>query len=107
MRRRVLLAAPLALVAERAAWAHSYQLGHVEIGHPWSRPSVIDRAAVFLALSNIGRSTDRLAGGSTPIAQEALLPAEDAPPLQYLKLLPPHPLGLLPARKPIPLLTLK
>ncbi len=107
MRRRVLLAAPLALVAERAAWAHSYQLGHVEIGHPWSRPSVIDRAAVFLALSNIGRSTDRLAGGSTPIAQEVLLRAEDGAPLEYLELLPHHPLALRPGRKYIALIGLK
>ncbi len=107
MRRRVLLAAPLALLAARAASAHSYQLGHVEIGHPWARPSVTDRAAVFLALSNIGRSTDRLAGGATPVAREVLLRAEDGAPLEYLELLPHHPLALRPGRKYIALIGLK
>jgi periplasmic copper chaperone A len=107
MRRRLLLAAPLALVAARAAWAHSYQLGRIEIGHPWARPSVNEAAAVFLALSNTGRRADRLAGGTTPIAQEVLLRAEDGSPLEYLELLPHHPLALRPGRKYIALHGLK
>src|SRR5260370_39097779 len=96
MRRRVLLAAPLALLAARAASAHSYQLGHVEIGHTWARPSVTDRAAVFLALSNIGRSPDRLAGGPTPVAPEGLLRCEADAALEYLVPLPHHLLAARP-----------
>ena len=107
MRRRLLLAAPLTLVALRRAWAHSYKLGTVEIGHPWARPSVTEAAAVFVALSNTGRSTERLVGGTTPIAKEVLLRAEDGAPLEYLELLPHHPLALRPGRKYIALIGLK
>jgi copper(I)-binding protein len=107
MRRRILLAAPLALAAARAAGAHSYQLGAIEIGHPWARPSVTEAAAVFLALSNTGRRSERLVGGVTPIAREVLLRAEDGAPLEYLELLPHHPLALRPGRKYIALIGLK
>jgi copper(I)-binding protein len=107
MRRRILLAAPLALVASHAAGAHSYKLGAIEIGHPWARPSVTEAAAVFLALSNTGRSNERLVGGTTPIAREVLLRAEDGAPLEYLELLPHHPLALRPGRKYIALVGLK
>ena len=107
MRRRLLLAAPLALVAARHAWAHSYKLGNIEIGHPWARPSVTGAAAVFLAMSNLGRSTERLTGGTTPIAKEVLLRDEDGGPLEYLELPPHHPLALRPGRRYIALLGLK
>ncbi|HKW55446.1 MAG TPA: copper chaperone PCu(A)C [Stellaceae bacterium] len=107
MRRRLLLAAPLALLAPRRAWAHSYKLGNIEIGHPWARPSVTGAAAVFLAMSNLGRSTERLIGGTTPIAKDVLLRDEDGGPLEYLELLPHHPLALRPGRRYIALLGLK
>jgi len=51
MRRRDLLLAPLPFLFARIAWAHSYRLGPIEIGHPWARPSVTGAAAVFLALA--------------------------------------------------------
>ena len=106
MRRRALLLAPLSLAVARAAAAHSYKLGAIEIGHPWARPSVTGKAAVFMALSNTGKTTDRLTGGSTPIAQEVLLRAEDGSPLEYLDLLPHHPIALRPGRKYIALIGL-
>lgn len=107
MRRRLLLAAPLAFLALRKAWAHSYKLGNIEIGHPWARPSVTGAAAVFLAMSNLGRSTERLVGGTTPIAKEVLLRDEDGNPLEYLELPPHHPLALRPGRRYIALHGLK
>ncbi len=106
MRRRLLLLAPLSLALVGAASAHSYKLGAIEIGHPWARPSVTGKAAVFVALSNTGRTSDRLTGGSTPIAKEVLLRAEDGSPLEYLDLLPHHPIALRPGRKYIALLGL-
>jgi periplasmic copper chaperone A len=106
MRRRLLLLAPLSLALVRAASAHSFKLGAIEIGHPWARPSVTGKAAVFVALSNTGRTSDRLTGGSTPIAKEVLLRAEDGSPLEYLDLLPHHPIALRPGRKYIALLGL-
>jgi copper(I)-binding protein len=106
MRRRTVLLTPISLVLARTASAHSYKLGPIEIGHPWARPSVTGRAAVFLALANTGNTTDRLTGGDTPIAHEVLLRAEDGTPLEYLDLLPHHPLALRPGRKYIALLGL-
>jgi periplasmic copper chaperone A len=107
MHRRILLAVPLALAAARAASAHSYRLGAIEIGHPWARPSGIEAAAVFVALSNTGRTSERLVGGATPIARDVLLRAEDGAPLEYLELPPHHPLALRPGRKYIALIGLK
>ena len=106
MRRRLLLATPLALLA-RPAWAHSYRLGNIEIGHPWARPSATDAAAVFLAMSNLGRNTDRLTGGATPVAKEVLLRDQDGSALEYLELPPHHPLALRPGRRYIALRGLK
>lgn len=106
MRRRLLLLAPLSLALVRAASAHSFKLGPIEIGHPWARPSVTGKAAVFVAISNTGRTSDRLVGGTTPVAKEVLLRAEDGSPLEYLDLLPYHPIALRPGRKYIALLGL-
>lgn len=103
MHRRALLLAPLSLLLARAAWAHSFKLGPIEIGHPWARPSATGAAAVFVALSNIGRSSDRLVGGATPIAREVLLRAEDGSPLEEIELPPHRPLALRPGRKYIAL----
>ena len=107
MRRRLLLLAPFSLALARAASAHSYKLGPIEIGHPWARPSVTGKAAVFVALSNTGRTSDRLTGGTTPVAKEVLLRAEDGSPLEYLDLPPHRPLALRPGRKYIALLGIK
>ena len=106
MRRRTLLLVPLSFALTRSALAHSYKLGAIEIGHPWARPSVTGKAAVFMALSNTGKSSDRLTGGSTPIADEVLLRAEDGSPLEYLDLWPHRPLALRPGRKYIALIGL-
>jgi periplasmic copper chaperone A len=106
MHRRLLLLAPLSLALVRAASAHSYKLGPIEIGHPWARPSVTGKAAIFVALNNTGRTSDRLTGGSTPVAKEVILRAEDGSPLEYLDLMPHHPIALRPGRKYIALLGL-
>lgn len=99
MDRRLVLLAPLSLLLARAARAHSYQLGPIEIGHPWARPSVTDGAAVFLAMSNTGTTTERLVGGSTPVARQVFLRAEDGTALEAFDLLPHRPLALRPGRK--------
>ncbi|HEX7970241.1 MAG TPA: copper chaperone PCu(A)C [Stellaceae bacterium] len=107
MRRRALLLAPLGLLLTHPARAHSYSVGSIVIGHPGARPSATEAAAVFMALSNTGRSTDRLTGGTTPVAREVLLRAEDGSPLEYLDLPPHRPLALRPGRKYIALLGIK
>lgn len=107
MHRRALLLAPLSLLLARPALAHSFKLGPIEIGHPWARPSATGAAAVFLALSNTGRGSDRLVGAATPIAREVLLRAEDGSPLEAIELPPHRPLALRPGRKYIALLGLE
>jgi copper(I)-binding protein len=108
MRRRRLLLAPVALLAgASAARAHSFRLGSIEIGHPWAKPAVTDGAAVFLALSNVGATADRLIGGSTPIADEVILRAQDGSPLDYIDLFPKRPVALRPGRRYIGLRGLK
>jgi periplasmic copper chaperone A len=106
MRRRTLLLAALSLGVARTAHAHSYKLGPIEVGHPWARPSATGKAAVFLALSNTGNTSERLTGGSTPVAREVLLRAEDGTPLEYFDLRPHRPMALRPGRKYIALLGL-
>jgi copper(I)-binding protein len=108
MRRRRLLLAPLALlVATRAARAHSFRLGDIEIGHPWAKPSVSDGAAVFMALSNVGAAADRLVGGRTTVADEVILRAQDGSPLEYIDLFPKRPIALRPGRRYVGLRGLK
>src|SRR5690242_2312710 len=108
MHRRSLLLSPLlTLLPLRTASAHSYRLGPIEIGHPWSRPSVTSAAAVFLALSNTGRSTERLIGGKTPIAGEVILRDQDGSPLEYLELLPRRPVAFRPGGRYIGIRGLK
>jgi copper(I)-binding protein len=106
MLRRTLLLAPLPLLLARAARAHSYKLGAIEIGHPWARPSVTGKAAVFLALANTGFDSDRLVGGATPIAREVILRDADGSTLDELDLLPHRPVALRPGGKYIALLGL-
>jgi copper(I)-binding protein len=106
MHRRLLLLAPLLLLAKRAR-AHSYALGAIEIGHPWARPSATGKAAVFLAMNNTGNELERLTGGSTPIADEVALRAADGSPLEEMDLLPHRPVPLRPGGRYIALLGLK
>ena len=107
MLRRALLLAPFSLLLlPRRASAHSYKLGAIEIGHPWARPSVTGKAAVFLALANTGYDTDRLTGGSTPIAHEVFLRDTDGSTLEELTLSPHRPVALRPGGRYIALLGL-
>jgi periplasmic copper chaperone A len=107
MRRRVVLLAPLSLLIARAACAHSFRLGSIEIGHPWAKPSATDAAAMFLALSNTGSKADRLLGGETPAAAEVLLRDRGGAPMEYLDLLPRRPVALRPGGRYIALRGLK
>jgi copper(I)-binding protein len=65
----VILAAPICF-APVAATAHAYDLGSLHIGHPWTRPTPngAPTAAGYLAITNHGRTADRLLGGSSAAA---------------------------------------
>ena len=67
--KSLMLAALLALSAG-AASAHGYKVGNLEIGHPWSRatPKGAPLAAGYLKITNTGKESDRLIGGSAEFA---------------------------------------
>jgi periplasmic copper chaperone A len=52
------------------AQAHDYNLGPLQIAHPWARatPKGAAVAGGYLKVTNKGSEPDRLIGGSTPIA---------------------------------------
>ncbi|MCE7026591.1 copper chaperone PCu(A)C [Jiella avicenniae] len=62
------LAAAIAIVT--TAYAHSYKLGDLQIGHPWSRATLPNApvAGGYMTIENTGTSDDTLLGGSTPAA---------------------------------------
>ena len=70
MIRLLLTAIALLVVAGGAAFAHSYKLGSLEIGHPWARatPPTAPTAGGFLTVTNTGTSPDRLLSVSSPAA---------------------------------------
>lgn len=61
----------LSLAAGGAASAHAYDVGPLHIDHPWIRatPNGAPTAAGYLTVANHGKTTERLLGGSTPLAQ--------------------------------------
>jgi len=103
MNRRSLLLAPLMLVVARRAFAHSFALGTIEIGHPWAKPSATEAAAIFMALGNTGDKPDRLIGGTTPIAAQVLFRDRGGEPLAYYDLRPKRPVALRPGGRYIAL----
>ena len=66
-------AATLAVVlaSPHVASARDYEVGTLHIGDPWIRatPNAAPTAAGYLTVTNHGRVTERLLGGSSPLAQ--------------------------------------
>ena len=64
------LAAFIALAVALPASAHSYTLGPLDIGHPWSRatPKGAAVGGGYLRITNNGNAPDRLIGGSAAVA---------------------------------------
>ena len=76
--RRTLFLAALSLAATAGtalpteAEAHSYKLGNLEIGHPWSRatPAGAPTAGAYLKITNNGSTADRLTAAKSPAADK-------------------------------------
>src|SRR5579863_7995329 len=107
MNRRAFLLSPLLLALVPPARANSFALGPVTVHDPWAKPSVPEAAAMFLPRVNSGPPADRLAGGTTPIAERVILRELDGSPLEYLDLEPRRPVVLQPGRRYIALRGLK
>ncbi|WP_174873485.1 copper chaperone PCu(A)C [Vogesella oryzae] len=67
--RSLLAIAVAALIALPAA-AHEYTLGALKIAHPYSRamPPMAPTTGAFFAISNNGKTADKLLGASSPLA---------------------------------------
>ncbi|WP_099866132.1 copper chaperone PCu(A)C [Pararhizobium haloflavum] len=59
------------LIVALPANAHDYTVGDIAIGHPWTRatPPSATIGGGYLTLDNGGATTDRLVGGSSPVAE--------------------------------------
>ena len=68
--RTLLALAASFLIAPNAGWAHSFTLGDLDIGHPWSRATLPGAkvAAGYLTVKNNGGEADRLIAVSGEIA---------------------------------------
>lgn len=65
-----ILALAAALAFAPAAHAHSYKLGALEIGHPWSRPAAQGMTgAGYLSVTNKGEAVDTLIAVETAAAE--------------------------------------
>lgn len=71
LKKTLLLAALLTLSPFAAA--HDYQVGELQIEHPWSRamPPVAPTAAAYFVVHNQGLEADRLLSLQTPVATKA------------------------------------
>lgn len=70
----VLAFALLLLVAmTHSLWAHSFRIGDIEIGHPWSptTPQAAKVAAGYLVIKNNGSTPDRLVSVTAEISGKA------------------------------------
>ena len=69
MNRRILTLALGAALLAGAAQAHSFVVGALDIGHPWSRPAAQGgNGAGFLSLTSKSKAADRLVSASSPVA---------------------------------------
>ncbi len=57
------------LFLPRAAWAHSFKLGAIEIGHAWGLPSDGPETSVMMPMFNTGAVADALISALSPMAQ--------------------------------------
>ncbi len=69
MFHRLLALLAAGLIAGTAG-AHSYEIGHLVIGHPWSPPTPAGRpvGVAYLSITNNGTAADTLTGVSSPFA---------------------------------------
>ncbi len=55
------------------AYAHSYKLGNIAIGHAWGVPSKDDETQIFMPLFNSGSATDALVSATCELAKSVEL----------------------------------
>ncbi|MEX0810038.1 MAG: copper chaperone PCu(A)C [Dongiaceae bacterium] len=97
MTRLLRIVTVMLLFVAGSAAAHYYEIGGLQIIHPWARATVpsAKNGAIYVAISNEGDTADRLIAVETPMAERAELHTvlmEDGVakmrPLEALDLLP-------------------
>lgn len=97
MHRRLFLAMAAAAVTATTAWAHSFKLGQIAIGHVWGLPSQTTETQVFVPFSNRGQAADELVAARSPICTMIELRRNnryDDAPLKSIELLPGKPVAM-------------
>jgi periplasmic copper chaperone A len=98
------------------AFAHSYKLGTIIIGHIWGRATAVaaQTASVYVPLLNKGTAADHLLSASTPIAENVAIHESyqdngiaKMRALPTLELAPNTPVAMRPGGKHLMLLGLK
>ena len=98
MLRRSLLAALIGSLAVTHARAHSYELGSVEIGHPWARPTSAQLGTAYCVLAIKGDGGDALLGAETPVAARVELRNAAGEAVPTIKIEPERPMVLRPGK---------
>ncbi len=86
------------LFLPQVAWAHSFKLGAIQIGHAWGQPSDGSETSVMMPMLNSAAATDALVSASSPIAQSIELRDGDTK-IDKFTLEPNHPLPMRAAAK--------
>jgi periplasmic copper chaperone A len=100
MKRRTFLAA--GLMIPLPAYAHSYRLGGIAIGHAWPPPSQQTDGQVFFPLANNGKTRDELVAARSGICGLIELRQNnryDDPPLKSIALEPGVPVPMRPTAR--------
>ena len=57
------------ILLPHVAWAHSYRLGAIQLGHAWGLPTGGPETSVMMPILNTGAEPDVLIAATSPMAQ--------------------------------------
>ena len=86
------------LLLPHVAWAHSFRLEAIQIGHAWGQPSNGPETSVMMPMLNTSAEADALISASSPKAQSIELRDGDTK-VDEFTLEPNHPLPMRAAAK--------
>ncbi len=74
----------------KLAWAHSFKVGAIQIGHAWGLPTDGHETSVMMPMLNAGAVADALISASSPMARQIELRNGDTK-IEEFSLEPNHP----------------
>ncbi len=114
--KKVLPLLALLVLFTLPAFAHSYNIGAIEVGHIWARATAADAstASVYVPFLNTGKEPDQLTGANTAIADSVTIHESYEEngvarmrKLDTLELAPSKPVAMRPGGKHLMLMGLK